>query len=287
MEFNCKLNTDNLKLTCKFIGNIKNNYFTIKKSNGILIYSNFKQYESRNSSGYWLIKKADEIYNWPDFNEIVIITEDSTNEQNLKDNVFTYKTFPDFNFHCWKEVQIFDYEETCNKMIQNSFENPEQMKVGWLGSITHPNRQKMVSIGSKNTDIFDFSVINWQRDNPDVLSANNYISMEDLVKKYGILIDVEGAGYSARVKYLLWSRRPLLLIDRIHTEYYYDFLEPWVHYIPVKQDMSDLVEKTRWCIDNYDIANEIANNAYIFAQTYLTREACYNQINKIIQKFIK
>jgi spore maturation protein CgeB len=50
----------------------------------------------------------------------------------------------------------------------------------------------------------------------------------------------------------------------------------------VKRDLSDLVEKAKWCIENYDKAKQIAENAYEFSKKYLTRDACYEQWNKII-----
>jgi glycosyltransferase involved in cell wall biosynthesis len=116
------------------------------------------------------------------------------------------------------------------------------------------------------------------------LNSTKYISTPDLIKNYSILIDIEGAGpYSARLKTLLWSHRPLLLVSRPGNEFFFEFLKEWEHYIPVKRDLSDLVEKTKWCIDNYDKAKQIAENAYEFSKQYLTREACYKQWDSIIQ----
>jgi hypothetical protein len=40
------------------------------------------------------------------------------------------------------------------------------------------------------------------------LKGTNYISTDQLVSKYSILIDIEGTGYSGRLKHLLWSHRP-------------------------------------------------------------------------------
>lgn len=94
-----------------------------------------------------------------------------------------------------------------------------------------------------------------------------------MVKTYSILIDIEGNGYSGRLKYLLWTLIPLLFVDRPYKEYFFEFLEEWKHYIPVKRDLSDLVEKTELCLLNYSRAQEIAKNAYEFSKKYLTREA--------------
>ena len=122
----------------------------------------------------------------------------------------------------------------------------------------------------------------WIRSNPSKLIGTTYLSMPELVKRYSILIDVEGGGWSARLKFMLWSHRPLMLVDRPHKEYFFEHLVPWVHYIPVKRDMSDLVEKTQWCFDNYGKALAIAENAYNFSKQHLTREACYAQWNKVV-----
>jgi len=123
----------------------------------------------------------------------------------------------------------------------------------------------------------------WQKSNNVQLRSTKYISLTDLIKTYSILIDIEGNGYSGRLKYLLWSHRPVIIVDRPHKEYFFEFLEEWKHYIPVKRDLSDLIEKTQWCLTNYFKAQEIA---YEFSKKYLTRNACYEQWNKIIIKHI-
>ena len=50
--------------------------FTVSKINGLLIFNDNGCYETRNPSTIWCIKEADKIYNWNDFNEIKIFTED-------------------------------------------------------------------------------------------------------------------------------------------------------------------------------------------------------------------
>jgi hypothetical protein len=50
--------------------------FTVSKINGLLIFNDHGCYETRNPSTIWCIKEADKIYNWNDFNEIKIFTED-------------------------------------------------------------------------------------------------------------------------------------------------------------------------------------------------------------------
>ena len=40
--------------------------------------------------------------------------------------------------------------------------------------------------------------------------------------------------------------------DSEYYEYFYHQLEPWVHYIPLKRDISDVVEKVEWAVQNDD-----------------------------------
>ncbi len=264
--------------------------FTVKKHNGELIFNDYGGYEFRNPSTMWCIKEANKIYNWADFKEIMINTydfESSIDEYTYSKNDTYHRTVPDFNFHAWPQVGIHDYIDVVNQMDIIGRENPECMKVGWIGNPdTNKNRVKLVNIGQNRPDIFDFIPMNWIGKNGDILIGNKYISLPDLVKKYGILIDIEGNGFSGRLKHLMWSHRPLLLVDRPHKEFFFEFMQPYIHYIPVKRDLSDLVEKTEWCLQNYNEAQKIAENAYKFAKKYLTREACYAQWNKVIQEVI-
>jgi hypothetical protein len=179
-------------------------------------------------------------------------------------------------------VGIPDYVETSNEIVAAGAQPYEHMKVGWIGARTHANRNLMLDIGNAHPDMFDFMDMNWIKTETQILDSTRYMSIPDMVKKYAILIDVEGKGWSARLKYLLWSRRPVILVERPHKEYFHEHLVEWKHYVPVKRDMSDLVEKTQWIIDNYDKALEIAENAYLFSQQHLTREACYARWNEII-----
>jgi hypothetical protein len=264
--------------------------FSVEKKQGLLIIKDHGCYETRNPSTIWCIQKANTIYNWKDFPEITVHTGDSETDSNH----YTYskknnlkKLVPDFNFHAWPEIGVNDYEIFI-KQIDETGKAPYIFnKVGWIGNIhTNQMRSVLMQIGSNNSDLFDFFQMNWIPSGNTLLNATKYISTPDLVKRYSILIDIEGGGYSGRLKHLLWSHRPLLLVDRPHKEYFFKYLNEWEHYIPVKRDLSDLVEKTRWVMNNYDKACVIAENAFEFSKMHLTREACYKQWDLTITDFM-
>jgi hypothetical protein len=259
--------------------------FLVKKENGKLIFINFGGIQTRNESTIWCINEANKIYNWSDFTEIIINTNDYDDDKNYsysKINSFT-KLVPDFNFHKWTQSGINDYTETINLISENGKKPFIKNKVGWIGSILNEARNKMLKIGFTNKSLFDIIPMSWiGGNNEKIHNSSLYISLPELVERYKILIDIEGHGYSGRLKYLLWSHRPVLIVDRPYKEYFFEYLKEWEHYIPVKRDLSDLVEKTEWINNNYDKALLIAENAYNFSKKYLTREGCYEQWNKIM-----
>jgi hypothetical protein len=261
---------------------------SFNKTNGkINIYDHNNGYQTRHIAVIKCILEADKIYNWVDFDYITINTNDKENNINeytfSKNNSF-YRTIPDFNFDSWPESGVYDYENTINDIVRAGCNKYEVNKVGWIGNLnTNYIRKLLYNIGKKYNDKYDIMSIKW---NNDYKNTTNFISMPELVKKYSILIDVEGVGYSGRLKYLLWSHRPVIIVDRPHKEFFFEYLVDWVHYIPVKRDLSDIIEKTDWIFNNYDKATTISDNAYNFANKYLTRIACYEQWNKIILNHI-
>jgi len=258
--------------------------FGVSKVNGTLIFNDLGGYETRNPSTFWCIQKADEKYNWKDFKEIIIHTGDF--EKSSQDYTYSkenhyHRLVPDFNFHSWPQVGIHDYETFVGEINRAGSEKYQIHKVGWIGN-TNAIRLNMLEIGNKHRDMFDMFDMKWFQSGSTLLHSTRYIYTPDLVRNYSVLIDIEGNGYSGRLKFLLWSNRPLLVVDRPHKEYFFEHLKEWVHYIPVKRDLSDLVEKTQWCLENYDQARVIADNAVQFSKAFLSRDACYQQWNTII-----
>ena len=86
-------------------------------------------------------------------------------------------------------------------------------------------RTQLLYIGNNNKELFDIFHMFWIPSINTQSNSSQYISTPELVKKYSILIDIEGNGYSGRLKHLLWSHRPILLVDRPHKEYFFEFLK--------------------------------------------------------------
>ena len=136
----------------------------------------------------------------------------------------------------------------------------KQNKVFWRGgtngypySIYDPTctmnqRQIAVAIGSHHLDVMD------------IQHSGSTPKSEFL--KYKYLLDVDGTvnawdGFFWK----LGSNSVVLKMESHWEEWYYDQIKPWVHYIPVKGDGSDLYEKYQWAEANQDKVQDIIRNA--------------------------
>ncbi|QRW17661.1 glycosyltransferase family 90 protein [Rhizoctonia solani] len=59
--------------------------------------------------------------------------------------------------------------------------------------------------------------------------------------KYKYIMDIDGNGWSARFKRLM-TTNSMILKTTIFPEWYMDRVMPWVHYVPVKVDLTDLYD---------------------------------------------
>ncbi|KAF8625394.1 hypothetical protein AX15_005400 [Amanita polypyramis BW_CC] len=58
---------------------------------------------------------------------------------------------------------------------------------------------------------------------------------------YKYIVDVDGNGWSSRFKRLITSNSLIFKLT-IYPEWYLDRIEPWVHYVPIQIDLSDLYD---------------------------------------------
>ncbi|KAK2462820.1 hypothetical protein APHAL10511_005211 [Amanita phalloides] len=59
--------------------------------------------------------------------------------------------------------------------------------------------------------------------------------------RYKYIMDVDGNGWSSRFKRLITSNS-LIFKSTIYPEWFTDRIEPWVHYVPIQSDFSDLFD---------------------------------------------
>lgn len=260
----------------------------IKKNHNKLLIKDYGGFQSRNESS---IKLAAQCLKKIDIDvEFNIYTEDKPLNYNDKIKTFSYSTInndyscvcPDFIFNNWREAKIDEYTSHCQKLKEAGMSFYSENKIGWIGSFTCNLRKELYNLHLKNQNIFEMHVTNLTLDNKGIVQANNFMTMDQQVKKWKYLLDIEGNGYSGRFKLFMWSGRPIFLIDRPYKEYFYQFMIPWQHYIPVKRDLSDLTENYNIIEKDNNLYNKISENSLKFAQEYLTKDFALNYWKNLI-----
>jgi len=84
--------------------------------------------------------------------------------------------------------------------------------------------------------------------------------IDALQYKYLISIDGETAAWK-RPEWIMASDSVLFKTTTQYYQWYYDGLIPWVNYIPVRPDMSDVKAKLDWARSHDSVVRQINRNA--------------------------
>jgi len=105
--------------------------------------------------------------------------------------------------------------------------------------------------------------------------------------KYKYILDIDGfaSTWSATV-WKLYSGSVLLKQKSVWTQWYYDDLQEYVHYVPIANDFSDLNKQIQWCIDNDDKCKIIVTNAKKFVEDRLNWDRVKNDMINTFNKII-
>ena len=95
------------------------------------------------------------------------------------------------------------------------------------------------------------------------------MSIPDILR-YKYLPVIDGNDKSSSLNWVLGSNSiPIMPKPRFHSWLCEEFLEPNVHYVEVKRDFSDMLEKIEWCRENDSICKDIAENGKKFILQFM------------------
>ena len=97
-----------------------------------------------------------------------------------------------------------------------------------------------------------------------LLSSASRLNYENMLK-YKAIIMLEGNDLSSGFKWALLSNSVVTTQDLVYTSWAMEeLLEPWVHYIPLNRELSDVQEKMQWILDNDEEAQNIAHRGKLW-----------------------
>jgi hypothetical protein len=100
--------------------------------------------------------------------------------------------------------------------------------------------------------------------------------------EYKYIINVDGHVSAFRLSLELQSKSTVLIVESKYIFWYKKLLIPYVHYVPIKSDLSDLFSQIYWCRSNDEKCKQIAENAHLFYQKYLTKNGILDYLQKLL-----
>lgn len=138
------------------------------------------------------------------------------------------------------------------------------------------SRVKLCELSLQHPDLIDAKFTIFAQGGENIPSLRKFkgerVSFEDQLKyKYAIVIDGNTFAYSAS-GWKLFGNFLIFKPDSDWIQWYSSEFMPWEHYIPVRSNLSDLVEMIRWAKANDESAERIAQASRDFALTHLAIE---------------
>ena len=205
------------------------------------------------------------------------------------DDCNSFPTIDKFNIK-WKDKKptaVFRGASTgCGVTIDTNV----RLKLAYISANTLPDEQG---------PLLDAGISKWQL-RPRKLKGEKYlqtIDIPDMNKKginiasfltplqqcsYKYLVHVDGHVSAFRLSLEMSMGCCILLADSKYRLWFRSLMKPMVEYVPIKADLSDLIERIQWCRKNDKVCKKIAKNAKNFYLKYLQKDGVLDYLQKII-----
>ncbi len=204
-----------------------------------------------------------------------------------------YLDIPIPNYDDWELVKDKPYEST---VVDFDLEwKQKEEKVIFRGAATgcgftpYTNtRLKAAVLGQKFPKLLDTGIVKAQKKLQGTFKEGagyidlyklkiqtvNFVPFEEQSKyKYILHLDGNVAAYRLAKSMLLGS--VILLQETGSRVWFQHMLIPYVHYVPVKEDLSDLISQTKWCISNDQECKRIAENSLVLGEKILRKDVMF------------
>ena len=110
------------------------------------------------------------------------------------------------------------------------------------------------------------------------------IPMDDF-QKYRAIIDVDGHSWSSRFGQLLCYSSIILKVQPNDVDYFHPQLQPWVHYLPIHSNLSNLYDMVTFAISDDPKIVQIIQNANDWCLQHLNRPSLIRDMAHIWDRY--
>jgi len=173
-----------------------------------------------------------------------------------------------------KESDI-PFEDKKSKIIWRGGPSGNGFLNGFETNIIKASREDLLTLWCNNQ-------ISYQDIDVGLIPKWNYSSFRDYLKtelsiqemlKYKYLLSVEGNDVATNLKWAMSSQSVVIMPKpRVESWFCESMLKPYEHYVPVKDNFSDLLEIKKWCDTHPKKCKKIIRNANGFVKKFLNEE---------------
>jgi len=207
----------------------------------------------------------------------------------------------------WMRVSKRFYPESCvNRYLDPINKTPWKAKINKVvfrgtasgcGITVDDNmRLKVMKIAEKYPDLFDVGLTNFnyrikkKLNRPiQILDSNKYkkgtFIDNDTKMTFKYILNIDGHVMAFRIGYELQLECVILLVESNNKIWLSEFLIPYVHYVPIKSDLSDIIEIIEWCKQNDDKCLQISKNALKLYNEKLGKDNLFDYTQNKLNKF--
>ena len=141
----------------------------------------------------------------------------------------------------------------------------------WKEDIRYNEQNNIDGIPFLNAGIVSYNV----RDKKDIGKPIDFINIKKLnipkvnyltgdeQQRYKYVVYIDGHVTAERLITELNSGSVILKVESLYKwiQWFHPLLKPYIHYVPVKKDLSDLADQIQWCKVNDDKCKKIVENA--------------------------
>ncbi len=161
----------------------------------------------------------------------------------------------------------------------------------WRGGLTRTSRLKLCQLASRYPEYLD-AKLNSRAEDPFLQKRveeeglfGSRVSWNQLLScKYLPVLD-NICGTSPAFQWRLLSNSVVFKQESEEIQWFYRALSPYVHYIPVRHDLDDLIEKIHWARRHDRTCKEIASHSTDFVLNNLMMEDVYLYLYLVLKQY--
>ena len=160
-------------------------------------------------------------------------------------------------------------------------------------TLENNNRLKATDISIDYPELLDAGITDWKArmrkysgKGIEIINTNSFRfklsnKISNIEKsKYKYILNIDGYVSAYRLSSELSMGSVVLIVKSEYKLWFSSNLKEYVHYVPVKEDLSDIIQIIQWCKDNDEKCKKIAANAMDFFKKYLSKDGILNYLQE-------